>query len=279
VVECSLCGGRAVYYRSSSGHFLCTSCLGRVLERAIRRTLSPLGALKPGSRILIPVTYYNTLASLALLGISLFMKRGYGSVIQVAIPDFIELKYSGKLGRVNTLRVSVDPKPCYEDPVLAVHYDRLWSLRLASLLGYNVILMPLTRTDLTLLALEIPLRGHEAWGMLSLATSVNGVMVVNALADVEAEPIASYATLLGFDFETTTECRVKLRASHILRELRGLGPEVEFSSRRTLELILNTIKMRSKGRCVYCGEPVASGDVCELCNIIKTPTVKILPQP
>jgi len=277
LVECSLCGARAVFYRSASGHYLCFSCLGRVLERAVRRGLSVLNALRPGSRILVPVTYYGTLASLALADIMSFIKRGYGSVVYVAIPDFVGLKsVPDRFSKLNVLRVSVEPKPCYEDPILAVHYDRLWHLRLSSLLNLDVVLEPLTRTDLTLLAIEIPLRGYdEAWSLLSLATSVNGVTLVNALAGVEAESIVSYAILSGYDVEVQGGCRPKLRSSRILGELRGLGPEVEFSSYRTIEFILGVVRQGVEGKCPYCGGLSRSRGSCRLCEALKAPSIQV----
>jgi hypothetical protein len=277
VVECSLCGARAVYYRFSSGHYLCLGCLSRVLERAIRRGLSPLNALRPGSRILVPITYYGTLASLALADIMSFIKRGYGSMVYVAIPDFVDLRgLPGRLGGLSVLPVSVEPKPCYEDPVLAIHYDRLWSLKLASLLNLNVVLEPLTRTDLTLLSMEIPLRGYdEAWSLLNPITSVNGVSLVNALAGVEAEPIVSYAILSGYDAEVRSRCTPKLRTSRILGELRGLGPEVEFSSYKTIEFILGIVEEGIKGRCPYCGGLSRNKGPCKLCQTLEAPSLKV----
>ncbi len=227
---------------------------------------------------MIPVTYYNVLASLALSDISLFIRRGYGSVIFIAIPDFIVLESTpSRFNMLNILRVSVKPEPCYDDPILAIHYDRLWSLRLASLLGFNVVLAPLTRTDLTLLALEIPLRGYEdAWSILDIATNVNNVTFVNALAGVEAEPIVSYAVLSGYEVRVLTKCIPKLRASRILEEMRGIGPEIEFSSRRTIEFTLNIIKSKLGGRCMYCGGFTGRNKgACDLCNIIKASSIDV----
>lgn len=276
MVKCSLCGVReAVYYRYSSGHYLCSNCLMRVLEHGVRRYLSSLGALKPGSRVLIPITYYNTMASLGLADISLIMRRGYGSRVVVAVPDFVRLSVPERFRTLDTINVNVDPKPCYADPVLAIHFDKLWSLRLASLLGFNVILLPITRTDLTLLTVEIPLRGYdEAWSLLENVLKSSSVTLVNALASIEAEAIVSHAVISGYEADVLTKCSPKLETSRILRELRGVGPEVEFSSPRISELLLNIAKSRFKLRCSYCGG-LSKSNVCRLCELVGASSVNV----
>lgn len=265
--RCDLCGGIAVYYRFSSGHRLCLGCLGKVLEHSIRKYLKLFNVLKPGSRILIPITYYNTLASLGLADISLLLKKGYGSEILVALPDFVIINRAPvRFNKLKLVKLNVKPKPCFEDAILAVHYDRLWSLKLASLLGFNFILMPLTRTDLTLLTLEIPLRGYsEAWGILEDNVSVG---IVNALAAVEAEAIVSYATLSGYDVSLVNSCYSKLESARVLRELRGLGPELEFSSYKVTEILLRLANSRFMYRCPYCKGFSATNDICMLCRLV-----------
>jgi len=276
-VRCDLCGRPAVYFRASSGHRLCLDCLGRMLERSIRRRLSPLDALKPGARILIPVTYYNTLASIGLADISALLKRGYGSEILIALPDFVRItKAPERFEKLNVIKVGVEPRPCLTDAVQAIHYDRLWSFKLAQLLNFNVILMPLTRTDVTLLAIEIPLRGYEdAWGMLSTKVHIYGVSIINALDSVEAEAIVSYAALSGYETSIEGSCTPKLETSRILRELKGLGPEVEFSSYKVVDLLVATATSKTAFRCSYCGNLTMRGDSCSLCRVIGASNITV----
>jgi len=276
-VRCDLCGKRAVYFRASSGHRLCLDCLGRVLERSIRRRLSPLNALKPRARILIPITYYNTLASIGLADISALLKKGYGSQIFIALPDFVKIaKAPERFKKLNVIKVNVEPKPCLIDAVQAIHYDRLWSLKLAQLLDFNVILMPLTRTDVTLLAIEIPLRGYEdAWSMLNSKVDIHGVSIINALDSVEAEAIVSYAALSGYETSIEGLCTPKLETSRILRELKGLGPEVEFSSYKVVDLLVATATSRMAFRCPYCGNLTMRSDSCSLCKAIGVPNITV----
>ncbi|MCX8195722.1 MAG: hypothetical protein N3F67_01360 [Acidilobaceae archaeon] len=229
-MKCDLCGARAVFYRTSSGHRLCLRCLERALERAVRRRLSRLRVLAPGSRVLVPITCYNPLSSLGLALLSSQMRRGYKSEVVAAIPSSVEARIEGV--RAFKVRVSPRHKKGYLEAFL---YDRAWSVETARKAGFGAVLFPLTATESLLLTLEALLSERE--GVLPLLREVReegGVIVVNALLSVEASAITSYAALKGLDGRCL-EAEWERGPKGFMRTLRGLGPEVEFAHLRLTE--------------------------------------------
>ncbi|MEN2999965.1 MAG: hypothetical protein ABDH61_05265 [Acidilobaceae archaeon] len=231
-MKCDLCDSRAVMYRPSSGHRLCLRCLERVLERGVRRSLSKLGALAPGKKVLVPITCYNTLASLGLAQLARRMKRGYGTKVTIAIPSSV--KVLGIEGE-DLVRVKVGRQERM-GAVQSFLYDRAWSLKTASVLGCDAVLFPLTATDGLLLLLDSLFRGEDSLvPLLAYAEEEEGVLMVNALLDVEASVIAAYAALHGLDGKCLEADRESTK--HLMRALKGLGPEAEFAYQRVLSVL------------------------------------------
>jgi len=269
-VSCSLCEGRAVYYRSSSGHYLCISCLGRMLERSIRRYLGKFAALKPKGRVLVPVTCYNTMASLGLAYITSFIKRGYESEIRVAIPSSVYLdQYSIDTLARSTSIISVDVSPRYRfsNIVDTLRYDRVWSIRLAKILGYDTILLPITITDYTILGLEALLSGsEELLGDVVDKLTLDSVNVINALSTIEAEAIVSYAFLVGLNGYCLDDSYEKIKASRIFYSVSPKGPELEFSSVKTIDFLRGALLRKLRYTCSVCGGLSLHPDKCSSCN-------------
>ncbi|MCS7106944.1 MAG: hypothetical protein NZ902_02435 [Acidilobaceae archaeon] len=231
-MKCDLCDRRAVIYRPSSGHRLCLQCLDKVLERGIRRSLSKLGALAPGKKVLVPVTCYNTLASLGLAHIVRRMKKGYGTKVTIAIPSSVRAR--GMEGEdVIKVMVSRQEKMSMCQAFL---YDRTWSLRVAKVLSYDAVLFPLTATDGLLLTLHSIFEGEESLiTFLKEVEEEGGIPIINALLGVEASTMAAYAALHGLEGRCLEVERGG--SKHLMEVLKGLGPEAEFSYLRVIEFL------------------------------------------
>ncbi len=268
---CSICGSRAVYYRRASGHMLCVRCLGLELERGVRGFLRPLRALRPGSRVLVPITFYNPIASLGLAFIVSRMKMGYGSVASIAIPGVLVLEDpKGLLKGFKTFKVGIEPLPKTGDPFAILKLDKLWSLKLARELDYNVILMPITSTDVTALTLEASLRGdEELWADLSYYDIINGTLITYALAGVELEAIMAYTALNGLNaYRVSGAPKPETSSYKILYTLKR-GPELEFSSYKVLALFRNSALGKLSFKCGVCGSPSKEPGYCGVCRSIR----------
>ncbi|MDM7275935.1 MAG: hypothetical protein P3X22_007495 [Thermoprotei archaeon] len=245
--------------------------MGFELERGVRRLLRPLKALKPGSRALVPITFFNPIASLGLAIIVSRMKMGYGSVASIAIPEVLALEDpKGLLKGLKTFKVGIEPLPETGDPFAILKLDKLWSLKLAREFNYNVILLPITSTDITVLTLEASLRGdEELWADLAYSDNVNGILIVNALAGVELEAIMAYAALNGLNaFRVGGALKPETVAYKILYALKR-GPELEFSSHRVLALFREGALGRLGFKCRVCGSPSREPGYCGVCRYIR----------
>lgn len=263
--RCDLCGGRASYYRASSGHRLCASCLLRVLEKNIRGLLREHGALRPGSRILVPITCVNTMASLGLAIIAKRMKRGYGSVIHIAVPDFVEIDGAELLS--GHIPVKVEPIARLSSLIEKIKYDRVWSAALARSMGLDVVLLPITATDAVLAGLESLFENHESLGEPVESVDIGGVKIISALLSVESSAISALAALSG----VSGRCMLGASCDKYYGLLTSLeGPEGEFAPLRALR----ALRSASASRCGVCGGP-ARGAVCDVCSRLNLGSLRV----
>ncbi|MFN4045850.1 MAG: hypothetical protein ACK4H7_00735, partial [Acidilobaceae archaeon] len=135
---------------------------------------------------------------------------------------------------------------------------------------YNVILLPITSTDITALTLEASLRGdEELWADITYSDSVDDILIASALAGVELEAIMAYAALNGLNaFMVGGALKPETAAYKILYTLKR-GPELEFSSHRILELFRGNALRRLGFKCRVCGGPSREPGYCSLCGYIR----------
>lgn len=253
---CDICGARAQYYRASSGHKLCYGCLLKTLEKSVRSRLREYGVLRPGARILVPITCSNTMASLGLAILTKKMKRGHGSTISVAAPNIVEIEGAN---RIADIYVEIEPAVSLSGLIEKIKFDRVWSARVAKSLNFEAVLLPVTATDATLAGLEGLFELPESFGEPLEAISIDGVMIVSALIGVEASAISALALLSGL----RGRCRLSAGCSRYARVLSSLsGPEGEFAPVNVMKTLRTFSTRRS---CIICGGPA----IAETCNVCK----------
>ncbi len=261
MVVCTVCKRReAIYYRRYSGDYLCAPCLERAVEKGVRRSLGEAGLLKPKSRILIPIPYSSPLWALALLHILPRVARKHGSELVVAVPEsFEELAVPG-IYEVAT--VNINP-PSTRDPSECWRYDRRWSLEVASRIGADVILLPLTRTDLNLLMIDSILHGDEQRLSESLPVIPwTNPPIVSAFSRLEGEIVAAYVVHKGL--HAPKGCIPDLSyAKEIFYSIARGRPELEYSSYKSINLLIGGVK--TKPKCQLCGGYTDSEPYCWAC--------------
>jgi len=269
-VMCGLCGrSRAAYYRASSGHKLCARCLFRVLERSVGRSVSRAGFLRRGEPLLVPVTFSDPTASLALALILSIVERKHESLVHVVVPEVIEVAGDSLrlLGHGNTVlyRARLNPVPTGPvDAMALVRFDRAWSLLAAEELGVRSVMVPLNRTQTTLLGLEVMISGDPSgWWDLAGSLEIRGIRVLAPMDGIEAEAIAAYSYFKGLQARSPARPLYKLKGV-FTAVLEGGGRELEFSSARVIQALSEASSYGLGGRCRGCGAP-SGGDYCKWC--------------
>ncbi len=262
-VICNRCKRRrALYLRISSGEALCVHCLRDEVMRQASRSLASAG-LSLRATLLVPVSSFAPSASLLAAVLTASIEKRFKSRVLVAIPSFYEgLSSSFKLPEgLEGVTVDVKPWPPKEaDIISCVRYDRAWSTRAARLIGADVVVAPLSRTDLTVLLLEALLRGRPDEVFDSQPTlSVLGVKHVEVFSRVEREALAATEFLEGLRLEPA--CRVLIRSKPVFMSVAG-GPEMDYGA---LELSTKlAAEFKAPQLCMSCGAPSA-GPICDHC--------------
>jgi hypothetical protein len=266
-IKCTVCKRRsAVYKRTYSGDLLCPICLERAVIRGVRRSLGEAGILLPRHTILLPITFSNPLGSLVLSHVLPKVERRFGSQVIVGIPEELvdvvdvlpeNLKY-------HIIEIDGTPTRTREDPIFCWRFDRRWSLLTARLVNANAIILPLSRTDLNLLALHALISGKpEALSEALPLINWTNPPIISGLSRLEGEIVAAYAAVKNID--APKGCCPDLSLSKSLfYSVAGRRPELEFSSFKSLRLLLEGARRLSK--CKYCGGFTREGEVCEYCR-------------
>ncbi len=265
---CSVCGVReAVYYRSYSGERLCQRCLLRAVERLVSRSLSAANP-RPTSTFLIPLSSFAPSSSLAMARVLWGAERRFPRTkVVLAVPDFMADRVLLQ-GLPEGLSLEVfevrPPPPGSADLISCIRYDRAWSLRAAESLGADIIVLPLSRTDLTLLTLEALLSGdRDALSDALRSLSVGGISVVAGAAELEREALAALEFLSGFA-DVKPMCSLKIASKGVLMSIFG-RPEVDYGGLKIPEVLFGQLKDRP--RCSICGG-LSPGGVCTRCKVM-----------
>ena len=277
VSYCSVCKRRpAVYFRVFSGDRLCLSCLRRQLVRGVKRSVGRTGVFKPRSKIMVPLSLIDPLASLGLADIMARLERDYGSMVVLAvlsdqIRDVRGIEELRKLGvKVEEFNVDIDKYPIHM--LDCIRFERGIYIRIGAMLGVDAIASPLSRTQLALAALDALLSGNPMYWSESLDYISSKPPVVAAFSLVEAEAVAAYAVLSGYRGESL--CRAKFRSKRVFYSISGRRPELEYSSSKTIE-VLSTAASRMLRRCTIC-YGYSSSDTCMVCNYMGTGALNIV---
>ncbi|MEM4512772.1 MAG: hypothetical protein QXK97_05710 [Acidilobaceae archaeon] len=254
------------------------------MEKALRKYLRPWGALRPASRVLVPISEPMILHSMVLASLIVKAKRGFGSHVLVVFFDFMKegvveklvenlIGFIGGHGGWSVVRAEISLSPSFQqlDFFDLLRVNRRLAVEASRRLGARFALLPLTRTSLLLLLSEAIAR-RSCDNLLDLMQEyrVDGVTLINALYSIEEEAVVSYAYLSGIleAIETLGLHPPKyLHLSRAMAEaLRG-GPDLEFSSESIhAELAGVCISRYGYGKaCSYCGAP-SRESVCETCS-------------
>jgi len=278
VALCDACKRReAVYLRTYSGQKLCKACLRRTLERAVRKAVSEAGGLPPRSRIVIPVIFTAPHLSLALLDVAAKVERRFGSEIIALVPDEIEIFNPSLLNDigVNVIRLSVSPP---KDASLSecLRFDVAWSAHVASSIGANAVLLPITLTDRILVALDSLIHGR-VWLISDsiISRNVSTVKVVYAFGTIEGETAAAYVAIARMGMAAWSPCKVRSPSKRVFYSVAYKRPELEYSAFKTISKLS---KLARHGvTCNICGGLTFSRggeSVCPICERLK-PTKRI----
>jgi len=266
---CDACKKREAFYlRTYSGEKLCLPCLERSLAKAVRKALAKPGLLKPRIRILVPLSLSKPSYSLALTKILTRVEKSYGSTVLLAIP--------ANIYDTNTLP-RVDAEPVYLDlhikpglptsPVSCTRLERRWALETAKKTGADAVVLPLTRTDLNLLLLHSLLEeGIEALSEAApwLHTGPDEPRIVSGLWTLEAEAVAAYAFAKKLLVEPACKPQA-ITSKDVFYSIAGRRPELEFSSLKSLELLLASARASLK-TCPLCKGFTRQPGACKYCR-------------
>ncbi len=277
---CDVCGVRpAKYYRSYSGERLCERCLFKAIEGLSSRSLS---RAKPreSSTFLVPITASMPTASLLAARVLSSVERRFKSNIVVAVPTFYEegLALEGCDTRCRRVRVKVLPSPpSHEDMIACIRYDRAWSLQLAARLGADVVVLPLSRTDLTLTMLESLLGGRRCGISEAMQLfEVNGIKVINLFSLVEREAVAAMEFLDNVVDMVRPACVPKVSVKGVYMSVAG-RPEMDYGALAIAERLGESFTTR----CRVCGGFTSKARaVCSYCERLglESLRVEVLPE-
>ncbi|MCE4608537.1 MAG: hypothetical protein F7B61_06245 [Caldisphaeraceae archaeon] len=272
---CSVCGKRqAVYHHTYSGKNLCIKCLSNMIERSVKRGINKTKALKYDSRIIIPIVHFSPSSSIVLANMVSRIERKFNTTILVLIPEVynyndiyqkLERSNIESIARVKvnaSIKGSLSLEEC-------IRLERAWILKIADELGYDVIMLPITRTDISLMLLDLLLNGKKEYLSEVLDIDyIKGIKVLYPFSSIEGEALASYEAISGSYVEPF--CNVKMKTKKIFYSVAGFRPELDFGSARIIPSIPNL----EFGRCEICGG-FSEKKTCELCEKLDLKNMQI----
>lgn len=276
VAKCSRCGVRqAVYLRASSGEALCLRCLWDEVLALASRALSRVSP-SPTSRFLVPVSSFAPSASLVAAAALSVIERRFRSTVIVGVPSFYDTNVAAPLSARYNLEVQVfdvtPGPPGQAELISCIRYDRAWAIRAAESVGADVVVLPLTRTDLTMALLEALLSGPME-GVFDGQPSymVRGVKVLNLFHLVEREAMAALEYLEGHHVEPA--CRPRVVTKGVMMSIAG-APERDYGG-LSLSVELASL-LRAQGTCAACGAP-SNTSICGPCQLMGLGRLSVSP--
>ncbi|MCE4604170.1 MAG: hypothetical protein F7B20_04300 [Aeropyrum sp.] len=276
--SCDICRvRRAVFYRRFSGHRMCSRCLWEALERGVKRSLRGSNLFRPGVKVLVYASALDPVAGLALSSILSRVEPRYGGVAAIAIPPYIRVQGGSWVKGLEVVEAPMES--VRYNPLGRLSGGRLWApalLRvergiaslLAQDLGYDVALLPVTRTLISMIGLEalVSARLQYMWD-LETAAAGGGAPVALGFRSIESEAVSAFSAIHRLDASSSIE--PEYRYKDVYKSLvTDDRPELEFSSASTISLLSRT-KSRAGCRCRSCGAPVnCELEYCEDCSKI-----------
>ncbi len=273
---CSRCRSRpAVYLRSSSGEALCRRCLWDEVVAQSARAVSGAGP-GPRSRFLVPVSSFAPSSSLIAAAVLSSIERRFPSTVIVAVPSFYGRDLAGRLKpdeRLQVINFYVTPPPPPESDIIScIRYDRAWSARAAASVGAEIVVLPLSRTDLTAALLEALLTDRPE-GVFDSQASYNalGVRFLSLFSMVEREAVAALEYLEGL--LVPPACRPLVLTKAVLMSIAG-APERDYGG---LVIPIELARaVRSPTACAACGAP-SREPLCQSCGSLGLGSLDVRP--
>ncbi|MCE4601545.1 MAG: hypothetical protein F7C38_08360 [Desulfurococcales archaeon] len=270
MVKCDVCKKRdALYYRTYSGHRLCTICLERILSKTVKRTIGESGLLTPGSRILAVVRPSEPMHSLASLLLLSIVESKFNVELHVLAPSQLNKNNMiesivDRIGRwvKSSSLIEEFPLPKSQGPIHCIRYERAWALSRAKKLNADVIAFPLSRTCINTIGLEALLSSRtDALSEALPAIPWTRPPIFSPIANIEGEALSAYAFLKGLQLDPL--CTTTIPAKIPLLSILGNRPELEFSSSKT---IIKLSRKINTGYCELCGGYTRRGErICGYC--------------
>ncbi|MGC9209890.1 MAG: hypothetical protein ACP5FT_01275 [Acidilobus sp.] len=259
---CSRCNRRpAVFFRSASGEALCRSCLWDEVSASSSKAFKDV-ELRPTSRFLVPLSSFAPSASLLAALVLAHVERRFPSTVLLAMPSFYDVTLPRDLPfNLKAIRFTVSPAPPTRASLIScLRYDRAWALRAASLVGADVVVLPLSRTDLTGVLLEGLLTGTpEASFDAQPSAEVGRVKVVGLFSNLERESVAALEYLEGVSLRPA--CDIEWKTKPVMMSIAG-APERDYGALEVAPRIVRLVSRPSS--CSACGAP-AEGPLCSYC--------------
>jgi len=258
-----------VYYRTYSGETLDHTALLRAVEKALKKSLSKTGLARPRMRIAAWIPDSAPLSGIVLAKTLLRLERKYGSTTIIVAADSLQDVVERQVDTEHVYMYDLETPASridVSDPIACWRVERSLAIKTARKAGAEILVSPLTRTDLNLLMLEAVLRGEpEALSEAMPLLPWTDPPVVAGFSEAEGELIAAVIartrTLTG-----SSRCNPCFRdAKDLFYSVAGSRPELDFSSYKSLNLLAG--KAREKyGVCVSCGGFTSPGSqTCRYC--------------
>ncbi|MCE4614151.1 MAG: hypothetical protein F7B60_01290 [Desulfurococcales archaeon] len=235
--KCSICGKRgADLYRSSSGEYICSKCLEKVVVKNVKKTLGKTRRLTTGMNILIYGTWLSPIESLISMRIVPRVESKYKTKISIIIPGDM-LNYTQNLIKsqwsVSTYNYRFKGKQLAECVLEDIENARKIGLES----GFDVVITPYSRLLLIKAGLQAILAGRKDLIKASRPFHDTGPLVISALFGLEKELILKYAFIRGLPLLEPKHSCNEMGSGNILFNLLKDSHEVEFNSLRTLEIL------------------------------------------
>ncbi len=258
-----------VYHRTYSGETLDHTALLRAVEKALKKSLSKTKLARPRMKIAAWIPDSAPLRGIVLTKTLLRLERKYGSTTIIVTADSLQDDVERQAGmehvhiyELETLASRIDAS----DPIACWRVERSLAIKTSRKAGAEILVSPLTRTDLNLLMLEAVLRGEpEALSEAMPVLPWTVPPVVAGFSEAEGELIAALIARTRTSMRSS-QCKPCIRdAKDLFYSVAGSRPELDFSSYKSLNLLAG--KAREKyGICASCGGFTPPGSrICRYC--------------
>jgi hypothetical protein len=229
--KCSICGKRpAVIYRSSSGEYICNTCLEKVVRKNIKRTLSRSKILKAGSNILLYATWLAPVESILMSRIIPKVEARYRASIALAYPSGME----NLVNRTGVELVSYNIETRTGTLAECILKDISLARSLCSAKGCDAVITPYPRLMLVKAGLQAIMSGRTDLLKASRQYHLEDPPVINALSGLEKELILQYAYINQIPLLDPIDKCDDTGAGDLLMSVLAGSREVEYSSLKAL---------------------------------------------